>query len=179
MLRIRRRRPQPRGFTLMELLIVIAILLALVGIVAGVYIGVQDRAEKNIQTVQISMIVDALDRFRVDMRRYPTEEEGIAVLWNKNLLMDEADLDKWQGPYLTEPVNADPWGTALIYYSPSQLMPDSANYDLISAGPDKEEGTEDDITNHDSRRGADGEFAEDDFTIGGGSGGGSGTGGGL
>lgn len=182
MLRIRRQRPQRRGFTLMELLIVIAILLALVGIVAGVFLNVQDQADVDIQRVQLSMVEDALDRFRMDLRRYPNEEEGIAALWNRNVLMDEADLDKWRGPYLEDPINADTWGTALVYYQPSQMLPDSAPYDLISAGPDREEGTEDDITNHDSRRGEDGELVEDDFTVGGEGGagtGGSGSGGGF
>src|SRR5690606_26579061 len=124
MLRIRRQRPHRRGFTLMELLIVIAILLALVGIVAGVFLNVQDQADEDIQRVQLSMLQDALDRFRLDLRRYPNEEEGIAALWNRNVLMDEADLDRWRGPYVEEPVEGDQWDTALIYYQPSQLLPD-------------------------------------------------------
>lgn len=164
---IRRNRVQGRrAFTLMELLIVVAILLALVGIVAGFFLNVQDNTDVDLQKVQIRLVDDAMDRFYMDLRRYPTEEEGLAVLWNRNTLMDEADLTRWRGPYLKDPITADKWGTAIAYYNPSMLRPDDAKYDIISFGPDREEGTDDDITNHDRARGEDGSFDTDDFSIG-------------
>jgi len=151
-----------RGFTLIELLIVIAILLALIGIVAGTYLAVSDQSDVDLQRFQIEMIDKEMERFKLDMKRYPTEEEGLAALWDKSVLETEEDEAKWKG-YLEEPVTTDKWGSELIYYAPSQLN-ESAPYDIISPGPDKEEGTEDDITNHQGTSAA-GEGGSEDFVI--------------
>ncbi|MGI9015393.1 MAG: type II secretion system major pseudopilin GspG [Phycisphaerales bacterium] len=156
----RRRHLQPRtvrGFTLIELLIVIAILLALFGIVAGTLMSVGDKADVDLQRVQLDMIErDGLKMFKIDMKRYPTEDEGLAALWDKSTLENEEDEANWR-PYLETKVEKDKWGHELIYRAPSELNP-GAPYDLISVGPDGEEGTDDDITNHDRNRNADGEI---------------------
>ncbi len=153
-----------RGFTLVELLIVIAILLALIGIVAGTYIAVSDKSDVDLQRLQIEMIDKEMQRFKLDMKRYPTEEEGLAALWDSSMLETEEDEALWKGKYLEEPVEKDKWGIDLIYYAPSQFN-ESAPYDIISTGPDKEEGTEDDITNHGAGASGDGSSSEDEFTI--------------
>ncbi len=155
--------PRRAGFTLIELLIVIAILLALGGIVLVSYINVQERADKNIQTVQFDSLDDALSRFRLDMKRWPSEDEGLEALWNREVLEEEDDMQKWGGPYLEEPVREDAWGNELVYRFPGELRGESF-YDLISLGPDGEEDTEDDITNHDRLRGEDGEIDTEEFT---------------
>ena len=159
----RTRRRAARGFTLIELLIVIAILLALVALVVGFFIGTQDRAEGDLQRVQLREIERALDRFRLDMSRYPLEEEGLEALWSRNALEDPEAATRWV-QYLAEPIREDRWGNPLIYRAPSEIRP-GAPYDLISMGPDGEEGTEDDITNHDRLRGEDGEFDDLDFDL--------------
>ena len=153
-------RPVRRGFTLIELLIVIAILLALFGIVAGTLMSVGDKADVDLQRVQLQMIEkEGLKMFKVDMKRWPTEEEGLAVLWSKSALENEADEANWR-PFMEEAVDKDSWGNDLIYRAPSELV-DGAPYDLISVGPDGEEGTDDDITNHDSSANADGDIESD------------------
>lgn len=153
-----------RGFTLVELLIVIAILLGLIAIVTATFLNISEQSDEDLQRIQIGMIDDQMDRFKLDLKRYPTEEEGLAVLWDKSLLENEEDEAKWNG-YLEDPVTKDKWGRELIYYAPSQLR-EGAPYDIISTGPDGEEDTEDDITNHDQFRDADGEFSDvDNFEV--------------
>ena len=79
-----RRRFRRRAFTILELLIVIAILLAIGGIVLINVLGAQDRADVGVTQVQMQALVDAMKQFRVDMKRYPSEDEGVAVLWSSS-----------------------------------------------------------------------------------------------
>lgn len=154
-----------RAFTLIELLIVIAILLAMGGLVVVNLISRGEQAKANLQLVQFDLIDGALKQFRLDLNRWPTDEEGLAVLWNREQLEDEEDYERWQGPYLENAIVDDSWGNELIYRYPGEIRGESF-YDLISIGPDKEEDTDDDITNHDRLRDAEGEIAEEfeDFT---------------
>lgn len=157
-----------RAFTLMEVMIVIAILVILVGIVAGTFMMQKRDADASTQLIQIELIDGTMDQFYLDMGRYPTEEEGLEVLWSKEALQDIEEEDLWKGPYLEDPIREDNWGSEFVYYRPSQLLNNDSDdsYDIISPGPDREEGTEDDITNHEKRRGEDGEI-EEDFSTGG------------
>lgn len=150
------------GFTILELLIVIAIILAIGGIVAVNVIGMSEQSDTGITQVKIQNFEQALDVFKLHMKRYPTEEEGVAVLWDSELLEDEADMAKWQGPYLKEASPKDTWGYEWVYRSPSEV--EGVAFDLISVGPDGEEGTDDDLSNLDGRVGADGEPLDDDFS---------------
>ena len=149
------------AFTLIELLIVIAILLALGSIVAVNFLGAADKAELDVQRAQFDQISEAMKRFRLDLKRYPSDDEGIEVLWNKDAFEDEEESARWNGPYLEQPVTSDRWGSELVYTYPGEIIGESM-YDLVSVGPDGEEGTEDDITNHDRRKTADGEFEQDE-----------------
>lgn len=155
------RRPARRGLTLIEILIVIAILLALGGLVVMNLMPARDQADVDLTTAQIDRMTDALDRFRLDLRRYPSEEEGLAALWNREVLEDERDMNNWRGPYI-DVIREDAWGSEWIYRYPGELRGE-AYYDLISPGPDREEGTDDDITNHDRLRGEDGEIESFEF----------------
>ena len=155
-----KRRP-PTGFTLFELLIVISILLALGAVVTVSFISVGDRAEVDIQRAQFDQLDSALKRFRMDMKRYPSEDEGIAVLWDSETLDDEGDAAGWRGPYLEDAVTVDRWNNELLYQFPGEIVHES-KYDLVSVGPDGEEGTDDDVTNHDRRKNEDGEIEADD-----------------
>ena len=158
------RQPRPMrrgGFTILELLIVIGIILAIGGIVTVNLMGMSDKADTNLTKVKIQNVGRALDNFKLDMKRYPTEEEGITVLWDKEVLEDD-DTAKWQGPYLEEPAPKDTWGFEWVYRSPSDV--EGVAYDLISVGPDGEEGTDDDLSNLEGRVGADGEPLDDDFS---------------
>ncbi|MHC4415612.1 MAG: type II secretion system major pseudopilin GspG [Planctomycetota bacterium] len=149
-----------RAFTLIELLIVIAILLAIGGLVVVNLIPRGEQAKADLQRVQFDLIGSALDQFRLDLNRWPTEEEGLEVLWRRDALEDEADYERWRGRYLESAVTEDKWGNELIYRDPSEELGEGY-YDLVSVGPDGEEGTEDDITNHDRLRDEEGEISEE------------------
>ena len=154
------RRRTRRAFTLIELLIVIAILLAIGGLVVVNLIPRGEQARADLQRVQFDLIGAAMDQFRLDLNRWPTEEEGIEVLWRQDALEDEADMERWRLKYLESPVTEDKWGNELVYRNPSEELGEGY-YDLVSVGPDGEEGTEDDITNHDRLRDEEGEIAEE------------------
>ncbi len=153
-------RPIRSGFTLIELLIVIAILLAIGGLVVVNIIPRGEQAKTDLQRIQLDQIGSAFQQFRLDLDRWPSEDEGVEVLWNREQMDDENEYERWRGPYLTDPVTEDRWGNELVYHFPGEIRGESY-YDLISVGPDGEEGSEDDITNHDRLRDVDGEIAED------------------
>ena len=157
--RRRARRTARRGFSLLELLIVIGIILAIGGLVAVNLLGQQERADSGTTRIQIQNLNTALEQFKVDLKRCPSEDEGLAVLWDKELLEDESDLDKWQGPYLSQPVVRDMWGSEWVYRNPSEI--EGVAYDIVSVGPDKEEGTDDDLSSNDARMDADGEMRDE------------------
>ena len=151
------RHPNRTAFTLIEVLIVIAILLAIGGLVVVNLLPAKDKADVDLQRVQFDQIDSAMKRFKLDMSRYPTEEEGLAALNRKDSIPEEQQTN-WRGPYMESDVVNDKWNHALVYHYPGQLRGEQF-YDLISPGPDGQEGTADDITNHDRHKGADGEFA--------------------
>ena len=156
------RRGLRRALTLIELLIVITILLALGALIAVNFIGVGDQASLDLQRADLDRIDGALKIYKTTMGDYPSEEEGLVVLWDKSALEDEDSGTRWSGPYLEGPLN-DKWGNEIIYQRPSQLLDtdDENVYDLVSAGPDGEQDTDDDITNHDRKKNADGDFETD------------------
>ncbi len=149
-----------RSMTLIELLIVIAILLAIGGLVLVNVMPRREQATRDIQRVQLQMIEQALKQFRLDLERWPTEDEGLESLWQRDALEEEDDQQRWRGPYVENPVSKDRWDNDLIYRYPGEIRGESF-YDLISLGPDGEEGSEDDISNHDHLRDAEGEIAEE------------------
>jgi len=163
-----------RAFTILELLIVIGIMLVIGALVVINVMGARDKADLQSTLVQLRQFQAAIDRFRVDMRRMPTEEEGVKILWSKEGL-EETDAANWGGPYLSDPKLNDIWGTAWVFKVPSDV--EGIEYDIISAGPDREEGTEDDLSLARERvKSAGGEDAFSDFKSPGtgvGSGGGS------
>jgi general secretion pathway protein G len=147
-----------RGLTLIEVLIVIAILLAIGGLVVVNLLPAKDQADIDLQKAQFDMVKTAMDKFKLDMKRYPSDEEGLAALNSKDAIADEADQANWRGPYVENSIVKDNWNHDIVYRFPGELRGEQY-YDLISFGPDGEEGTADDITNHDRMKGADGEIA--------------------
>lgn len=131
------------GFTLVEIMIVLAILVLLIAMVGPRLLKQQDKADKQITQQAIANVESALDFYKVDNRTFPTTEEGITALVSKP--SDEARGRNWDGPYLdTEPL--DPWGNKLRYEYPPKEGP--ADKPLIwSAGQDGKDNTEDDISN--------------------------------
>lgn len=148
-----------RAFSLIEVMIVIAIILAISGLVALAMFNRRDQAEASLGQVELNSLKQALAQFRLDYNRYPTDDEGLEVLWNKEKLDPEADQAAWS-EYLTEPMPEDRWGNAWGYRQQSEETEDTSKFDLWSFGPDGEEGTEDDITSWSSAE-ADGEGGTD------------------
>ena len=160
------RRTGRRAFSLIELLIVIAILLAIGGLVVVNLLPAREQADANLTRVQIAELERAIEFFQMDMKRFPTEDEGLRALWTKDAIEDEEDAENWSRAYLKDPVPEDPWGNEWIYRYPGEIRGEQY-YDIISVGPDGEEGTEDDITNHDDMVDEEGEMREEFTDFGG------------
>ena len=130
------------GFTLLELLVVVAIIGLLAGYVAPRYFGQVGRSEVNAAKAQIDALEKALDQYRLDTGTYPSNELGLNALVTRP--PNEA---KWNGPYLRKGVPLDPWGKPYLYKMPGE----KGDYDLISYGKDGQPGGTGeaaDLTNH-------------------------------
>ncbi len=127
------KRYDERGFTLIEIMIVVIIIGLLAGLVGPRLFGKLTQAKQKSAKAQIELFGTALDAFRLDVGRYPTTEEGLKALREK-----PSGLDAWKGPYLPKEIPLDPWGRPYLYKSPGE----HGEYDLISYGLDGVEGGE-------------------------------------
>lgn len=126
------------GFTLIEMIVVIAIIGTLAMLVGPSVLRNVGEANVTAARTQIETLAVALDAYRLDVGAYPTTEEGLSVLRVRPLA--GAAAGAWRGPYLRKRVPADPWGRPYVYQSPGSHNPDS--YDLYSLGRDGEPGGE-------------------------------------
>ncbi|HEY8023544.1 MAG TPA: type II secretion system major pseudopilin GspG [Burkholderiaceae bacterium] len=134
-----------KGFTLLELLVVLLIIGMLAAFVGPKYFGEIGKSQTQVAAAQIEALNQSLDQFRVDTGHYPTSAEGLAALFAPP---GTASEPKWNGPYLKKPVPPDPWGNAYVYTIPSATA--GKDYDLISYGADGQPGgtgTNADISN--------------------------------
>lgn len=122
-----------RGFTLLELLVVLVVLGMLAGIVGPKYFKQLGRSETKIAHAQIETLVKALDIYRLEMGHYPTGEQGLQAL-----VEAPGEAVDWGGPYLRKGVPLDPWGREYVYRSPGE----HDEYDLLSWGKDGRPGGE-------------------------------------
>ncbi len=132
------------GFTLIEIMLVVAIIALLVGTVV-VNIGPQRKKAFITQAQnQISAYKMALQNYSLDSGIYPSTEQGLRALLSPP--NSEPVPSKWHGPYLDPAViKPDPWGHDYIYVCPPQQNPDPEGFDLYSMGPDGRANTDDDI----------------------------------
>ena len=131
-----------RGFTILELLLVLAILAVLAGIVASRFAGQSQAAKVKAAKTQLANLNLALNRFEIDLGRFPTTSEGLRVLVEK----PSDGAKAWQGPYLDgNAIPQDQWSGDWNYRQPGQHRSDG--FDLWSNGPDTREGGGDDIAN--------------------------------
>ena len=131
-----------RGFTLIELMLVVVIIGALVAMVVPRLAGRSEEARKGVAEADIkSNLALALRLYEVDNGRYPSTEQGLAALLQKPT--SPPSPKNWKGPYL-EQEPFDPWRKPYVYRYPGSHPP--RDYDLYSMGPDGVDGN-DDITN--------------------------------
>ncbi len=129
-----------RGFTLLELLVVMVIIGLLAGYVGPRFFGQIGKSEIKTARAQIDAIEKALDHYRLDVGHYPSSEQGLQAL------QASPGETRWAGPYLKKAVPPDPWGKPYQYRQPGE----HGEFDLFSFGPDGQpggEGENADITN--------------------------------
>lgn len=120
-----------RGFTLLELLVVMVIIGLLAGYVAPKYFSQVGKSEVKVAQAQIDSLEKALDQYRLDMGHYPATEQGLSALMTR-----PANEPRWQGPYLKKSAPPDPWGRPYVYKYPGER----GEYDLYSLGKDGQPG---------------------------------------
>ena len=136
------RRAREKGFTLLELLVVVVIIGLLAGFVAPRYFGQVGKSEVATARAQIDALEKALDQYRLDTGRYPSTELGL-----KALVERPPEEPKWNGPYLKKSVPLDPWGKPYVYKVPGPKW----DFELVSYGRDGKpggNGEDADIGNH-------------------------------
>src|ERR1700745_2446886 len=114
---------RPRGFTLLDLLVVMVIIGLLAGFVAPRYFAQVGKSRVKAARAQIDAIDKALEQFRLDVGRFPTTEEALAAL-----NPPPSGINNWEGPYLKKAVPVDPWGHPYVYAQPGSHQND---FDLL------------------------------------------------
>lgn len=130
-----------RGFTLLELLVVMVIIGLLAAYVGPKYFSQVGKSEIKMAQAQIDALEKALHQYRLDVGSYPSSEQGLAAL-----MASPGNEPRWQGPYLSKTPPADPWRNPYVYKYPGE----NSEFDLFSLGRDGQPGGEGDaadITN--------------------------------
>jgi general secretion pathway protein G len=136
-MRTRRAGDRQAGFTFIEIMVAMMILLILIGAAGFTYIRYVSRARVVGAKNQIEAFSIALNAYYLDCGRYPTAEQGLKALWEKPVL--EPVPSQWSGPYLNKEVPQDPWGRPYEYQNPG---PSGLPFALRSLGGDGAEGGE-------------------------------------
>jgi general secretion pathway protein G len=135
------------GYTLLELLVVLAIIGLLVAITAPQVMKILGGAKSDAAKLQMESLSQSLDFYELDLGAYPTTAQGLQAL-----MVKPADVTGWRGPYVRKGRNLkDPWGRVFIYTAPGK----SSAYDLVTLGRDGKpsgEGDDADLTNADVQK---------------------------
>jgi general secretion pathway protein G len=121
------------GFTLLEMLVVLVIMGLLAGLVGPQLLSRVDTSKVSAASTQARMLKTSLETMRLDIGRFPTKEEGLALL--NNAPTDDRLARRWHGPYLSEDVPLDPWGNPYVYEAGAD-----ASFVLYSMGADGKPG---------------------------------------
>lgn len=125
-----------RGMSLIEIIIVVALLGTLMAYMVSNLIGQSEEAKKDQTKLAMGVIQQSLQMYRIHNNRYPTSDQGLNAL----LTNPGGDAKSWRGPYIESNKLKDPWDASFGYES------DGRNFKIISGGPDGTVGNEDDIT---------------------------------
>ena len=125
--------PAERGFTLLELLVVMVIIGLLASYVGPRYFAQVGKSEIKTTRAQIDALEKALDQYRLDVGHYPGNEQNLAALITR-----PANEPRWDGPYLKKKIPLDPWGNPYVYKQPGE----HGEFDLQSYGSDGRPGGE-------------------------------------
>jgi general secretion pathway protein G len=164
-MKITRRGKAQRGFTLIEVLVVLAILAMMAAMVMPRILGRQKTAKLDAVKTQIGALQGALDQYVLDMNTYPTTEQGLEALIKKPEQEEDGPKGKWNGPYLgKKALPKDPWGEKYQYEFPSERAAgedeeESKTPAIWSYGPDGMDETDDDMISWTEE----GEDEEDEF----------------
>jgi general secretion pathway protein G len=120
-----------RGFTLLELLVVIVIIGLLAGLIAPRYFDTIGKSKAKVARAQMDSFEKALEQYRLDVGTLPTRPQGLEAL-----MVAPANTPKWQGPYLKKTIPLDPWGHAYVY----KLSDNGREADIVSLGSDGQPG---------------------------------------
>lgn len=125
-----------RGFSLLELVIVLIILGTIMAVLAPRIFGNVERANQQLAKSKMEQLAGQLEIMRLEVGRYPNTQEGLA-----SLLTKPGSMEKWNGPYIKDPGQLkDPWGNDFKYTSPANNKP----FEIVSLGTDGKEGGEGD-----------------------------------
>ena len=129
------------GFTLIEIILVVMIIMTLAAVIGPRLVGKSKKAKVNTTKIQMSALKTTLQAFEVNCDRFPTTSEGLKALLTRPSSIPES---RWEDKYV-DSMPLDAWRKEFKYTCPSAHGMD---YDLVSAGSDDQFGTKDDITNY-------------------------------
>lgn len=123
------------GMSMIEIMIVVSLIGILMAYIVRNVMGAADNAKKDQTKIAFNMLVQDLQRYKLDNNRYPTTEQGLNAMLNN----PGGDVKNWRGPYTEDNKIQDPWGEKFNYES------DGRTFKIMSSGPDLAAGTEDDL----------------------------------
>jgi len=147
---MKRRTRRKAGFTLIEVILVLGIIVVMASVTAVVLWPQRARAMRDLASTQVSTLSHQIEMYNMNIGHYPTEDEGglRALLVTPNFA-DASMAANWAGPYIKADQLKDPWGTELHYQATTPGTPEAAQvpFKLWSSGQDMTDGSEDDVKN--------------------------------
>ena len=136
-----------KGFTLIEVLLVIGILAVLSTVAVIGFTRIREKAIKDTTKLLVDETAKAVEHYALHMNKYPDTDDGLNALISRP--DDDAEKEKWGGPYLQKGIPVDPWGNELKYEKVDRDEDATGpGFKVFSYGPDGQEGTDDDIASY-------------------------------